>query len=195
MFATEHHAKVQQMLGRGMTTSEILGAFSSQSDRLEVAAVLSAQPDPMQVSRYRVGNRCLITFCALMALLGVANLAFAYDEGKNWTPWAVSTAGHLGLAYGFVRRRLWAYAGFPVWLLWMLLNDLGILRSPAQDMEAASGELLALFYAVSIPFVWIAYRIRRRVYPYAGLIGPRKVKGGQLAIIAELHEGGPSRAV
>lgn len=195
MFSTEHYDKVREMVSQGMTTREIVDAFPSQSDRLQVAAILSTQPDPNQLSRSRAGNRSLITFCLLMSLLGIVGLVDAYAEGKNWTPWVLSTAGDLGLVYGFVRQRLWAYAGFPLWVLLGLLNDLGVVRNPAQDVESGSDVTLAAFYGVSMIFVWIAYRIRRRVYPYAGFGGPRRSKGGQLAILADLECGNPSRAV
>src|SRR6185295_11678223 len=103
MFSTEHCKKVHEMLSQGMTTREIVDAFSNQSDKLQAAAILSTLPDPKQLPRYRAGNRFLITFCLFMSLLGVFGLSDAYAEGKTWTPWVLFTAGELGLVYGFVR--------------------------------------------------------------------------------------------
>jgi hypothetical protein len=130
-----------------------------------------------------------------MSLIGVVGLVDAFAGARNWTPWAFSIAGDVGLVYGFVRRRLWAYTGFPLWLLWGLLYDLGILRRPGEASEPGSGDTLIIFYVVATVLALIAYRIRRRVYPYAGFSGPRRDKGGQLAIMADLECGTPSRAV
>jgi len=187
MIATEHYDKVEDMLKQGMTAREIIDAFGSPSDKWQAAGILSMQPDLRHWRRYRAGNRSLITFCVVMALAGLVGLVDAYAESEIWTPWVLSIAGDLGLVYGFVRRRLWAYAGFPVWLLWGLLSDLGFLRIPGQEPEPGSDVTVVIFYVVAAVLVLIAYRIRRRLYPYAGMSGPRRDKNGQLAILADLE--------
>ena len=195
MLFTDHYDTVNAMLSQGKTPGEILAAFSSQPDKLQAAAILCAQPDRRQLHRNRAGNGALIIFCLLLSLSAVANLVDTIVSGLQWMPWPLYASGNVGLVYGFARRRLWAYAGFPIWLLYMLLNDLRDLAARDQDPNLLPGIVFAFFYSVALIFVWIAYRIRRRLYPYAGFMGPRREKGGRLAILAALEDGTPSRAV
>ena len=195
MFFTDHHDTVNAMVAQGMTAREILAAFSSQSDKLQVAAILCAQPNRRELHRSHAGNWSLVVFCLLLSLSGAVSLVDTIVSGQHWMPWALYVSGTLGLVYGFVRRRLWAYAGFPIWLLYLLLNDLRGLATPKQDADLLPAIMLTFFYSLAVIFVWIAYRIRRRLYPYAGFMGPRRDKGGRLAILAALEDGTPSRAV
>ena len=186
--------RVDELCAEGLSPIEILGSFADRGERVQAANILSALPDPPALLRHRIGTRALVIYCASLALLGVVGLVNEYLAGKAWPLGLLGVAVNLSLAFGFKNQRGWAYGGLPLWLLCSFFADVRQF-GPAESTRPVSTVMIISFYLVAAVFAWLSYRIRRRAFPYAGLIGPRLDKSGQPKILAQLDCGTSGRAV
>ncbi len=181
-------SKIATRVREGTPPYKILEDYADGGNIEMAASVLSTLPPNGAMRRHRLGKTVLILNFSLFALVLMAGLVDSITVGEDLGLWIGTLIATLGIVYGLIRNRYWAYVGVPVCILFGFLADL----SDTFTVHSSGDRfglllLLGIFYLPGLVCALIAWRVRRSVFPFAGLMGPRRNKDGKLAILQELR--------
>ena len=165
--------------GEGKTHKEILLQFTNEQEQLAAGAVLSATPEANVLRDHRWGHRILIGSFALLAFTWLISIEVAID--------VLLVVGMIWVIVLIKGRNPWGYNSAILVSAWLLLSAIWDLTTISDDIYY--GIFLVFASAFSVLLGALAYHLRFRLFPYMGLLGPRRDEKGRPILIEILLDG------